>query len=487
MGVADDKFVRVEPAELTSERLDTGFYSPEYYASLTAVRKSGLKVTQVGWLCEPWCFGAYALTNLIQWATEADGVPYFKAESLDPPLVNHAGLSFITAASHRSLPRSRVTAGDIVVSTSGTVGRVCVVPKSIPEANSNQDTIKFNPSSEEIDNHYVAAFLNSRFGQTFMSREAGGSVQQHIYLHNFKRLPLVLPDRRAQTYIGAKIRLAEALREQARAARGVARAFVEDAFTAPQVPTFLARPRRVVAKDVSAVSLDPEFARAEAGHRLMEGSIPISEVVSKCESGDPIRADARRPGPYPYYGASGPIDVHDDWNFDGEFVVAAQDGSVGCASVARGRFWANNHVWVLTVKPEYDADAVAYFLRSHYPYWSGLTTGSVIPKVTSENLLRVHVPVRVAQASAEVGRPMRVALARDAEAAAIIAATRSLVDALVDRNVTEAELIAAASNPAADRDLLARLTTGGLDAPGEALFPDLDALARLLSHEEPAP
>jgi len=69
-------------------------------------------------------------------------------------------------------------------------------------------------------------------------------------------------------------------------------------------------------------------------------------------------------------------------------------------------------------------------------------------------------------------------------ARALVTAARLLAEALIERKVTEAELIAAGTDPAADRAMLARFTIAGLDAPCDPLFPDLDALAALIAAPE---
>jgi hypothetical protein len=38
------------------------------------------------------------------------------------------------------------------------------------------------------------------------------------------------------------------------------------------------------------------------------------------------RERALRPGPYPYYGASGVVDYIDDYIFDGRYLLIAEDG-----------------------------------------------------------------------------------------------------------------------------------------------------------------
>ena len=71
--------------------------------------------------------------------------------------------------------------------------------------------------------------------------------------------------------------------------------------------------------------------------------IPLSELQRREMKSNPR---------YPYCGANGIIDYIDDYIFDGEFVLLAEDGgywgpSESSAYIMRGKFWANNHVHVL--------------------------------------------------------------------------------------------------------------------------------------------
>ena len=68
-------------------------------------------------------------------------------------------------------------------------------------------------------------------------------------------------------------------------------------------------------------------------------------------------------------------------------------------------------------------------------------------------------------------------------------AAKLLVEALIEGQLTEAELIAAeqalqAGNDQLDRRILNRLKTDGIDGQGPALFSDLDELHRLLAQAE---
>ena len=74
---------------------------------------------------------------------------------------------------------------------------------------------------------------------------------------------------------------------------------------------------------------------------------------------------------------------------------------------------------------------------------------------------------------------------RKAVALRLTNAAKFLVEALIEGQLTEAELIAAeqalqAGNDQPDRQILNRLKTDGVDGQGQALFSDLDQLYSLL-------
>jgi len=69
----------------------------------------------------------------------------------------------------------------------------------------------------------------------------------------------------------------------------------------------------------------------------------------------PLNSSERvlRKGSYPYYGANGQVDTIDNYIFDGDFALLAEDGgyfddpSRPVAYHVSGKFWANNHVHIL--------------------------------------------------------------------------------------------------------------------------------------------
>jgi type I restriction enzyme S subunit len=105
----------------------------------------------------------------------------------------------------------------------------------------------------------------------------------------------------------------------------------------------------------------------------------------------------RKAGPYPYYGASGIIGHIDDFIFDGEYLLVAEDGEnlrtrkTPIAFLADGKFWVNNHAHIIRGNHLAETRYLCYLLS--VTDISGYLTGSTQPKLTQGNLNRI--PLRL--------------------------------------------------------------------------------------------
>jgi len=119
--------------------------------------------------------------------------------------------------------------------------------------------------------------------------------------------------------------------------------------------------------------------------------VTLEEIAEDCKTGIPIKKQERTSGPYPYFGANGVIDYVHDYIFDGEYIIVAQDGSIGAIHYFNGKFWANNHVWVIRTNNLVIPFFLYYVLKKID--WKRLAFGSTRPKVTQNMLLRLKIPL----------------------------------------------------------------------------------------------
>lgn len=98
---------------------------------------------------------------------------------------------------------------------------------------------------------------------------------------------------------------------------------------------------------------------------------------------------------YRYYGAQGIIDYVDNYIFDGDYILVAEDGNnlkslnMPIATWVTGKFWVNNHAHILGRKNGYNLKYIYYLLN--FLDLRGFVTGSAQPKLNQENLSNISL------------------------------------------------------------------------------------------------
>ncbi|MBR7070293.1 MAG: restriction endonuclease subunit S [Oxalobacter sp.] len=104
---------------------------------------------------------------------------------------------------------------------------------------------------------------------------------------------------------------------------------------------------------------------------------------------------SKRQGVYPYYGAQGIIDYVNDYLFDGDYILIAEDGEnlksrkKEIASLVDGQFWVNNHAHIIQANKQADNKYLYYLLNflDLTPY----ITGSAQPKLNQASLKNIQI------------------------------------------------------------------------------------------------
>jgi len=114
--------------------------------------------------------------------------------------------------------------------------------------------------------------------------------------------------------------------------------------------------------------------------------IPVNEVER-----------SRRPGPYPYYGANGQQGWIDDFIFDEELVLLAEDGGFffdvtkPASYRVSGKCWVNNHAHVLRPAPDVNVDWLNLTLS--FADYTPFIPEPVRPKLNQANAKRIPIPI----------------------------------------------------------------------------------------------
>ena len=173
-----------------------------------------------------------------------------------------------------------------------------------------------------------------------------------------------------------------------------------------KVITLLNEQRRAVIRSAVTRGLNSAVKFQPTGIPWL-GDIPahwqISRVKNECRCLDILRAPLNSVErgrmtmrAYDYYGASGVIDKVDDYLFDDELLLIAEDGAnlilrnLPLAIIAKGKFWVNNHAHIL--KPRRgNITYLAYLLESlNFRPW---ISGAAQPKLTQNRLMSILIAV----------------------------------------------------------------------------------------------
>ncbi|MBS5872082.1 MAG: restriction endonuclease subunit S [Porphyromonas sp.] len=122
---------------------------------------------------------------------------------------------------------------------------------------------------------------------------------------------------------------------------------------------------------------------------------PLRELIELEDSKRIPLSNAQRvqkKGTYPYYGATGIVDYIDDFIFDYDILLLAEDGSTSesngfpVVQYVWGEVWVNNHAHIILPKDR-SLLIYTYFLLKSIPV-KLIETGSIQKKITQDNLMR---------------------------------------------------------------------------------------------------
>lgn len=281
---------------------------------------------------------------------------------------------------------------------------------SLPYSYVNGNAMALDNLSENTDIQFLKYYLESRGLNDVIS----GSAQPQITRQNLSKVLIPLPPLPTQKKVAAILDAADAYRQKTKALIAkydeLTQSLFLDMFGDP-----VTNPKGWDVKPFEKVVTNMNSLR-----------VPIKQ-------GD--RENMR--GKYPYYGATGIVDYINDFKFDGEFMLVAEDGKnlinrkKPIAWIARGQFWVNNHAHVLDENGTTNLTYLSYHLnRSDI---SQFVTGIDQFKMNKSNLNRIPVPVPPIDLQNQFAERIQKIEAQKAQAQQSLEKAEELFNALLQR------------------------------------------------------
>lgn len=321
------------------------------------------------------------------WAITKDLIPSFMSATAKPQEIE----KFTLSKGQVALTKDSETRDDIGIAT--------YIADNMDNVLLGYHCAVLTPNSALVDSKYLNAYMHSNIVHKYFENNASGSGQRYTLSYNaLLNIPVLLPDLELQKEIGQifsnidrKITLNRQINDNLEA---MARQLYDYWFVQFDFPDENGKPYK-------------SSGRKMVWNKEIKRAIPfgweISPLSELLEVNDARRIPlsnkqrAERQGFYPYYGATGIMDYVDNFLFDEDLLLLAEDGSTSdgnghpIVQYIWGKNWVNNHAHIL--KPKSVGQLYYYYFVLKQIPVALIETGSIQRKISQQNLLSYKVAV----------------------------------------------------------------------------------------------
>lgn len=328
------------------------------------------------------------------------GIPLIKASNVKKFSIENVESHIAFEKVQDAFDRVKLQEGDLILSTVGSlpnvlnsaVGQIAYVSSDFAGSYLNQNNVCFR-SNEKVIPIFLKYFVMSSFFRRNLDVKALWIANQaYLEVLDVQNISIIFPDLEEQKIIADFLdkRLAQV-----------------DALIAKQETLLekLAEQRVALISHAVTKGLNPDVEIKESKISWVKdipnhwNVVPVRYLFEfKNNQRIPVSAEDRGKMSekiYPYYGASGIIDFVEDYIFDEDLLLVAEDGanllsrSTPLAFKASGKYWVNNHAHI--IKPLDNNLTYWEYVLALYDF-TPLISGSAQPKLTKDNLASIKLP-----------------------------------------------------------------------------------------------
>lgn len=334
--------------------------------------RKGYKRTELGIIPEEWL--VFTISECSQKVKDGEHITplredsgYFllSARNILNGRIDINDVDFVGIEEYRRIrQRCNPEFGDVLISCSGSVGRVALVPKNF-ECVMVRSAAMIKPDNSKTIGSYIQYYLQSTIGQKQILLKINQGAQANLFLNHILDLKLAVPNLYEQTIITTALADIHSLIKS-----------IED----------LIAKKNNIKQGAMQELLKPneDWARE-----------PIKNIAS-ISTGSKNTQDKIEEGNYPFFVRSQNIERINSYSYDGEAVLVAGDG-VGTGKVIhyfRGRFDYHQRVYKIS---EFKKDIIGfyfflYFKNNFYNRIMQMTAKSSVDSVRMEMIAEMIIP-----------------------------------------------------------------------------------------------
>ena len=347
-----------------------------------------------------------------KWQNE--GIPVIRNYNLKNGKIDCKNLSFVSEEDYKERVRRAIPEeSDIIISREAPMGVVGIVPKGF-QCCLGQRLVLLKIDKSKCLPKYLLYTLMSEYVQLQIRRiNQTGSIVSNLNISSLKELKILLHNFEEQrkianilSAIDDKIQINNQINQELEA---MAKTLYDYWFVQFDFPDQNGKPYKSSGgKMVYTPELKREIPEGWGVEKL--GDITICHDSKRVPLSSNDREHVK--GEIPYYGATGIMDYVNDYIFDGDYVLMAEDGSVmtekGTPILQRisGKNWVNNHAHVLEPIKNHSCKLLMMLLKDVSVM--KIKTGSIQMKINQENMNKIVVPAIPLELLFEINQKLEV-------------------------------------------------------------------------------
>jgi type I restriction enzyme S subunit len=262
------------------------------------------------------------------------------------------------------MSRFEIFPNDLIMSCSGTMGKIAIVPNGIKRGIINQALLKLTPNSN-ISNKYLKWLIASSYFQKKINELSGGAAIQNVpSVSILKKIKIPLPPLPIQQKIVAKLD-----------------------------KIFAEIDKAIVTTEINIKNCEAYFLNFLS--KIFNNSTNVKNIseVLKLQYGKGLKhSDRNSKGLYPAYGSNGIKTLTDKYLFDKPSIIVGRKGSAGELTLVKEKFWPLDVTYYVTHDDEKtDINFLFYALQQKK---LNLLAKGVKPGINRNEIyaLKIYVP-----------------------------------------------------------------------------------------------
>lgn len=279
---------------------------------------------------------------------------------------------YIDEEKYSQMKRFTVKPKDLIISCSGTIGKVDLISEKDPIGIISQALLILRANTDIVLPEYLFYFLKSDYGYNSIISRSMGSVQVNIAKREvIENIKINIPSLKEQEKI---VKILSNIDEKIKLNN--------------QINDNLFK----IGDQLYFENFDKYKKELPDGYRIVKLGDAVSNYDSKRKPMSRRERELHQ-GLYPYYGATSIIDYVDDYIFDDTYLLMGEDGTVKTdegypvLQYIWGKNWINNHAHVLKGE-KISTEFLVFALRKINI--ESMITGAVQPKINQENMKKIE-------------------------------------------------------------------------------------------------